>query len=73
MTRDLELSIHDRNLITCAALLAMGSPELEIHLKIAKENNLTKKEMVELMTHLSFYVGWPKAWHAFTAVKKIFE
>jgi 4-carboxymuconolactone decarboxylase len=42
-------------------------------MKIAKENGVTKDEMVELITHLSFYAGWPKAWSAFGLAKKIFE
>lgn len=49
-----------------------GAPQLESHLKIAKANGVTKKEIVEVMTHLAFYAGWPKAWSAFTLAKKIF-
>jgi len=67
-----ELSAHDRSLITCSALLAMGAPQLEAHLKIAKENGVTKTEISALITHLAFYAGWPKAWSAFAMAKKIF-
>lgn len=71
--REDKLSAHDRSLITCASLLTQGAPQLEAHLKIAKENGVTKSEIVELITHLAFYAGWPKAWTAFNLAKSIFE
>lgn len=71
--REDKLSAHDRSLITCASLLTQGAPQLEAHLKIAKENGVTKTEIVELITHLAFYAGWPKAWTAFNLAKPIFE
>lgn len=71
--REEKLSAHDRSMITCSALLAMGAPQLEVHLKIAKQNGVTKEEVVELITQLAFYVGWPKAWSAFSLAKELFE
>lgn len=69
-----ELSAHDRSLITCAALMAQGLfPQLKAHMEIAKTNGVTKAEMVALITHLSFYAGWPKAWSAFELAKAIFD
>lgn len=68
-----ELSAHDRSLITCSALMAQGLfPQLESHMQIAKQNGVTKTEMVALITHLSFYAGWPKAWSAFEIAKTIY-
>lgn len=67
-----ELSAHDRSMITCSALLAMGAPQLEAHLKVAKENGVTKEEIAAMITHLAFYAGWPKAWSAFSMAKEIF-
>lgn len=68
-----ELSAHDRSMITCSALMAQGLfPQLEAHMKIAKQNGVTKTEMVALITHLSFYAGWPKAWSAFGLAKTIY-
>lgn len=73
-SREDQLSARDRSMITCASLISQGLfPQLEAHMKIAKENGVTKDEMVELITHLSFYTGWPKAWSAFGLAKKIFE
>ncbi|QGZ70814.1 carboxymuconolactone decarboxylase family protein [Pediococcus pentosaceus] len=73
-SREDQLSARDRSMITCASLMSQGLfPQLEAHMKIAKENGVTKDEMVELITHLSFYAGWLKAWSAFGLAKKIFE
>lgn len=73
-SREDQLSARDRSMITCASLMSQGLfPQLEAHMKIAKENGVTKDEMVELITHLSFYAGWPKVWSAFGLAKKIFE
>ncbi|OZS78964.1 gamma-carboxymuconolactone decarboxylase, partial [Tetzosporium hominis] len=63
--REEELSPRDRSMITVSALIAGGSFEqLTPHLQKAKENGLTKEEIAEIITHLSFYAGWPKAWSA---------
>lgn len=72
-SREDKLSSRDRSLITCASLLTQGAfPQLEAHLKMAQQNGVTKEEIVELVTHLAFYAGWPKAWSAFDLVKKVF-
>lgn len=72
-SREEELSAHDRSMITCAGLMAMGLfPQLESHMNIARRNGVTKSEMVELITHLAFYAGWPKAWSAFNLAKEIY-
>lgn len=68
-----ELSARDRSMITCSALMAQGLfPQLKSHMQIAKNNGVTKTEMVALITHLSFYAGWPKAWSAFSIAKEIY-
>ncbi|GIN74516.1 4-carboxymuconolactone decarboxylase [Bacillus sp. J14TS2] len=73
-SREKELSARDRSMITCSSLLTQGAfPQLEAHMKMAKQNGVTKEEMVELITHLAFYTGWPKAWSAFTIAKEIFK
>lgn len=57
-----ELSPRDRSLITCAALVAMGRTEqMESHFPRALNNGVTQTELVELITHLAFYAGWPNA------------
>jgi 4-carboxymuconolactone decarboxylase len=69
-----ELSKRDRSLITVAALAALyRSNELPFHLKRALENGLTKDELIEAMTHLAFYAGWPCAVTALNLAKAVFE
>ncbi|CAO1611508.1 carboxymuconolactone decarboxylase family protein [Brochothrix thermosphacta] len=72
-SREDQLSPRERSLITCSSLLTQGVPQLEAHLKIAKKNGVTKEEIVEVITHLAFYTGWPKAWSAFALAKMIFD
>ncbi len=69
-----ELSKRDRSLITVAALIAGGNTEqLPSHLKRAKDNGLTETELKEVMTHLAFYAGWPKAMSAIAVAKRMFD
>jgi 4-carboxymuconolactone decarboxylase len=68
------LSPRDRSLITVAALVALyRTNELPFHLKKALENGVTKDELIELITHLAFYSGWPTANTAVTIARKVFE
>ena len=66
------LSKRDRSLITVAALIATGSTEqLPGHLARAQANGLTDTELKEVITHLAFYVGWPRAMSALTVAKQV--
>ena len=69
------LSLHDRSLITISALVASGiiDSSLKYHIQTAKANGVTKDEMVEAITQLGFYAGWPKAWGAFRMAKEVYE
>ena len=42
-------------------------------LESAKKNGITASEMAEIITHVAFYVGWPKAWAAFRMAKEVYE
>lgn len=69
-----QLNLKERSMITVAALMAKGSfPQLTAHLKLAKKHGVTKTEIVEEITQLAFYTGWPNAWSAFTIAKKIWQ
>jgi len=69
-----ELSPRDRSLVTIAALTAGGNAEqLPFHLDYGKRNGLTETEIIEAITHLAFYTGWPRAMSAITAAKKTFR
>ncbi|MDN5766818.1 MAG: carboxymuconolactone decarboxylase family protein [Humibacillus sp.] len=68
-----ELAARDRSLITLAALVAGGdADQLGFHLGRAKENGVTETELIETITHLAFYTGWPKAMSAVTVAKQVF-
>jgi 4-carboxymuconolactone decarboxylase len=68
-----ELSKRDRSLITVAALLAGGNiDQLNFHLPYARDNGVTEQELIEAITHLAFYTGWPKAMSAMTIAKQVF-
>jgi 4-carboxymuconolactone decarboxylase len=69
-----ELSKRDRSLATVAALVALNRPEqLRFHLGKALENGLKKQELIEVITHLAFYAGWPSAMTAITTAKELFS
>jgi 4-carboxymuconolactone decarboxylase len=69
-----ELSPRDRSLITISSLITGGnSQQLKNHLNLAKQNGLTEEELIEVMTHLAFYAGWPKAMSALTVAKEVFS
>ena len=68
-----ELSPRDRSLITVASLIAGGSTEqLRFHLGFAKDNGLTETELKEVIIHLAFYAGWPRAMSAITVAQQVF-
>lgn len=68
-----QLSPKDRSLITVAALVAGGNTEqLGFHLGLARTNGATEQELIEAITHLAFYAGWPKAMSAMTVAKSLF-
>ncbi|WP_076461542.1 carboxymuconolactone decarboxylase family protein [Limosilactobacillus caccae] len=73
-SREKELSPRDRSMITVTALISKGAFEqLPYHMQTAKKNGITKEEIAEVITHLSFYVGWPNAWSAFNVAKKVWN
>jgi 4-carboxymuconolactone decarboxylase len=68
------LSKRDRSLITVAALIALNRPEqLRSHLQLARQNGVTKDEVVEVITHLAFYTGWPNAVNAIAIARETFQ
>ena len=69
-----KLSLHDRSLVTVTALIAQGLTDsaLQYHMATAKKNGVTREEMVQAITQLGFYAGWPKAWAAFRYAKEVY-
>lgn len=72
-SREAELSLRDRSMITIAALFSAGLySQLKFHLALGKEHGITKEEAVEIITQLAFYCGWPKAWSTFPMIAEIY-
>jgi 4-carboxymuconolactone decarboxylase len=69
-----ELSQRDRSLVTVAALIAMNRPDqLRSHLARARTNGVTEEELIEVITHMAFYSGWPNAVSAIAVAREVFE
>jgi 4-carboxymuconolactone decarboxylase len=67
-----QLSKRDRSLITCTALVALGKTEqMDTHFPRALANGVTKEELIEMITHMAFYAGWPSAVTAATHARRI--
>lgn len=66
-------SLRDRSLVTITSLISQGITDnsLTFHLQSAKNNGITRTEIAEIITHIGFYAGWPKAWAAFTLAKNV--
>jgi len=67
------LSLRDRSLVTITSLISQGITDssLTFHLQEAKKNGITRTEAAEILTHIAFYAGWPKAWAAFRLAKEV--
>ena len=69
-----ELSQRDRSLVTVSALIAMNRPDqLRSHLARARRNGVTQEELIETITHLAFYAGWPSAVTAVSVAREVFQ
>lgn len=69
-----DLAPRDRSLVTISALIANGQVgQLTGHIPIGMNNGLTQAEIVEAITHLAFYVGWPNVFSAMPVAKQVFE
>lgn len=69
------LSLRDRSLVTITSLISQGITDssLKFHLMEAKKNGITRTEAAEIITHIAFYAGWPKAWAAFRLAKEVWN
>lgn len=72
-SRENQLSLRDRSLVTVTALMAQGLTDssFKYHLESAKKNGITREEIAEILTHAAFYAGWPKAWAAFRMAQEV--
>lgn len=68
------LSKRDRSLVTVSALIALNRPgQLRSHMALARQNGVTEEELVETITHLAFYAGWPNAVTAVGIAREVFQ
>ncbi|MDE6288808.1 MAG: carboxymuconolactone decarboxylase family protein, partial [Muribaculaceae bacterium] len=67
------LSLRDRSLVTITSLISQGITDSSLiyHLQEARKNGITRTEISEILTHVAFYAGWPKAWAAFRLAKDV--
>lgn len=67
------LSLRDRSFVTITSLISQGITDTSLlhHLQNAKANGITRTEISEIITHIAFYAGWPKAWAAFRMAKDV--
>ena len=69
-----QLSPRDRSLVTVSSLIAQYRVnELPFHLKFALQNGVTREELIEAITHLAFYAGWPTASTAIGIARRVFS
>jgi 4-carboxymuconolactone decarboxylase len=69
-----QLSPRARSLVTISSLVAQYRiNELPFHLKFALENGVTREELIEAITHLAFYAGWPTASTAIGIARRLFS
>jgi len=69
-----ELAKRDRSLITVAVLTALyRTDELRGHIGRALDNGVTREEIAELITHVTFYAGWPTGVNAARVAKEVFD
>ena len=68
------LELRMRSAITIASLMSMQRlPQLKAHIANGLNAGLTKKEIVEILTHVAFYAGVPTAVNAFQLAKEVFQ
>lgn len=70
-----DIDLKTRSMITVVALMSSGVTDssLLFHLKNAKNHGVTKKEIAAVITHVAFYVGWPKGWAVFNMAKEVWN
>lgn len=69
-----QLAKRDRSLVTVAALIALNRPDqLRSHFARARDNGVTQEELIETITHMAFYAGWPSAVTAIAVAREVFK
>ncbi|WP_414468620.1 carboxymuconolactone decarboxylase family protein [Methanobacterium sp. ACI-7] len=69
------LDLKTRELITVAAITALGTAPLQLksHIKGALNVGCTQKEIVEVLIQMAVYAGFPAALNGIYAAKEVFD
>jgi 4-carboxymuconolactone decarboxylase len=69
------LDLKTRELAAVAALTAMGnaSPQLKVHIGYALSVGSSRKEVLEVITQMAVYAGFPAALNGLYAAKEVFQ
>ncbi len=68
------LGLRDQSLVRLSTLMATGqTSDLAAHLGQALDDGVTASEISETLTHLAFYVGWPRAMAAVPSIAAVFS
>jgi 4-carboxymuconolactone decarboxylase len=71
--REDQLDLRSRAIATVAMLAALGrQPQLAVHIANARHLGLTREELVEVMTQVAVYAGWPAAVGGLTTAAEVF-
>ena len=70
-----DIDLKTRSIITVVALMSSGITDSSLiyHLQNAKAHGVTQKEIAAIITHVAFYVGWPKGWAVFHLAKEVWQ
>ena len=70
-----DIDLKTRCIITVVALMSSGVTDssLKYHMQNAKNHGVTQREIAAIITHVAFYVGWPKAWAVFKMAKEVWK
>jgi 4-carboxymuconolactone decarboxylase len=66
------LSVRDRQLITLAVLVALGSREpLQVHVRNGLKGGLSRADIYEAILHVGAYAGFARATDAYEVTKDV--
>ncbi|TAK76412.1 MAG: carboxymuconolactone decarboxylase family protein [Gammaproteobacteria bacterium] len=68
----LELKTKQMLTITILATLGNAKPQLAYHINCALNIGITRQEIIDIMTHLAGYAGFPAALNATATAKEVF-
>lgn len=69
------LDLKSRELITVAALTALGNatPQLKVHIHGALNVGCTRQEVIETITQMAVYAGFPAALNGMFVAQEVFK